>query len=222
MYLLEESQDGVDGKVACRVLHIICLSGIYGECLCAPYLPVVVEQGGVEWQWLAHSDKRHTEKLCCGDVLISRLEHAHMRYKLPRHIEARHLHAILEILDIFKHRSGNTLGGLSLAISWEHTVDVGAVHCPKPLRHVHREGIARGNDQYTLAVGNFVSILGILQRLNNTCTDILLLYLVASHRTHYSHGFLARAKPIAINTEIIPIRGFHLKYSFNSHGILIL
>src|SRR5574344_1891077 len=142
MYLFEETQNRVDGLSAGGILHIISLSGIDGESLGVPYLPVVVEQCGVKRKGFAYSDKWHAKELCRFNILITRLEHTHMGNEISRHIKACHLHAILEVLDIFKHSSGNALGSLSLVISREHTVDVGTVHCPEPLRHVHRKRIA--------------------------------------------------------------------------------
>ena len=140
--LVEETEYGVDCLVGCGMLNVVCLPCIDTESLGVPQLPVVVEQRGVVGQGDARGDEGESEESGIGDVLIACLEHADVWHEVAGDVETCHLYAELESFEALEDCGCDALGCLALVVAWEHTVDVGVVHCPESSCHVHREWVA--------------------------------------------------------------------------------
>ena len=214
---LHHTQDGIDGLVATVEVYTICVSGIDGESLGIPQLPVVVEQCGVEGAWLVGSDVSHAEESGGLHVLVARLEHPHMGHEVARHVVTGQLDAVFVAAQAREDGGGNALGGLPLVVAGEHAVDVGGVHSPEASADVHGEWVARGYDENAVAVSDASPLLDEVQAVDQLRTDVLLLHLVAAHGSYDGERLLAVAKVIARDAEVVAAGRCHLKYCFFSH-----
>ena len=116
-------------------------------------MPVVVEQGGIEWQRLAQGDIGHTEKLGTLRVFIARAHEADVGHEIARDIEAGHLDAVGVALDLLEESRSDALGGLSTVVAREHAVNVCPIHGPEAFLDVHGEGVGGGDHQDLLVIG---------------------------------------------------------------------
>ena len=151
---LHHTQDGIDGFVATVEVYTVCVTGIDGESLGVPQLPVIVEQSGVEGTGLVGSDVSHAEEAGGLDVLVARFEHPHMGHEVARHVVTGQLDAVFVTVECGEDGGCNALGGFPLVVAREHTVDVGRVHSPETSAYVHGEGVARRDNEDAVAVGD--------------------------------------------------------------------
>ncbi len=115
------------------------------------------------------------------------------------------MYAIPVFLNRVKQGSGNALGSLALVIAGKHPVDIGVVHGPKTLSHVHGIAVDAGNHQNLVIRHKFSTPLHLPQRLNQAGTDIHLLHLIAADAAHYGAGMFAGSKAEPLQRKLLPV-----------------
>ena len=209
-YPAKEAQYRVDSLIARLGLQVVGLPGIKAEGFHSPELPVVVEQGGIVGRRFAQRNKGKSKETCAFHILVTRPEHTHVGHEIAGQVKTGHLQTILVVLQLLKKCCRDALGRLALVIAWEHAIDVGVVHRPKPAVDIHREGVATGNNHNALPTRDLSVLLYIAEQVDKASTEVLLLNLITTHGSHDSNGLLAAAELKSAYAEVVPTGRCHL------------
>lgn len=181
---LGEAEDRADHLRRDGAFHPVIHAAIEGVGLGLPDLPVVVEQGGVEGEWLAQGDIGHAEQLGSLGVFIAGAHEADVGHEVAGDVEAGQLDAVGIALDLLEEGGGDALRGLAPVVAGEHAVDVCPVHRPEAFLDVHGEGVDGGDDEDLLVAVELPLLLQAGELAHELGADVLLLYLIAPHGFH--------------------------------------